>query len=200
MESYPVPSAISPQQQPSRPPLHSSSSLPRKLSALPEDSNHEYSYPVMGYPLQYNSATSVAMASTTATSHSRLIAPAPSPGVGVSCALPDLWPMLGSGVAPQAGMNSPCGRSPLIDSDEPTHVMGPQGRRGILPSAPGRPPALSVGRLGKMAIPEKDADGRFPCPYCTKDYLHAKHLKRHLLRRKCFHRLLIWFDFKPDPV
>jgi len=31
-------------------------------------------------------------------------------------------------------------------------------------------------------IPQKDADGKFPCPHCTKTYLHAKHLKRHLLR------------------
>jgi hypothetical protein len=33
-------------------------------------------------------------------------------------------------------------------------------------------------------IPAKNADGNFPCPHCTKAYLHAKHLKRHLLRRK----------------
>ncbi|EGD98513.1 hypothetical protein TESG_05885, partial [Trichophyton tonsurans CBS 112818] len=31
-------------------------------------------------------------------------------------------------------------------------------------------------------IPAKDADGKFPCPHCNKTYLHAKHLKRHLLR------------------
>ncbi|KAL2165878.1 hypothetical protein VTG60DRAFT_3692 [Thermothelomyces hinnuleus] len=31
-------------------------------------------------------------------------------------------------------------------------------------------------------IPQKDANGKFPCPHCTKTYLHAKHLKRHLLR------------------
>lgn len=30
--------------------------------------------------------------------------------------------------------------------------------------------------------PAKDADGK--CPHCIKTYLHAKHLKRHLLRRK----------------
>ena len=33
-------------------------------------------------------------------------------------------------------------------------------------------------------IPAKDADGKFPCPHCNKTYLHAKHLKRHLLRRE----------------
>lgn len=31
-------------------------------------------------------------------------------------------------------------------------------------------------------IPQKDADGKYPCPHCNKTYLHAKHLKRHLLR------------------
>lgn len=28
----------------------------------------------------------------------------------------------------------------------------------------------------------KDADGKFPCLTCNKTYLHAKHLKRHMLR------------------
>ena len=63
---------------------------------------------------------------------------------------------------------------------EPTHVVGQQGRRGILPSAPGRAPPSS----GKSIVPVKDQDGKFPCPHCSKTYLHAKHLKRHMLRRK----------------
>ena len=69
----------------------------------------------------------------------------------------------------------------------PLHVVGSQGRRGILPSAEGRPTALSnTGTISAKpsAIPSKDADGKFPCPHCNKTYLHAKHLKRHLLRRK----------------
>lgn len=61
---------------------------------------------------------------------------------------------------------------------EPTHVVGQQGRRGILPSAPGRAPG-SV----RSTVPQKDQDGKYPCPHCTKTYQHAKHLKRHLLRR-----------------
>jgi len=90
---------------------------------------------------------------------------------------------------PQQGMNSPYGQSPLMQQqqmlpgeDQPTHVVGSQGRRGILPSAPGRPAAPAAGTAGKTPIPQKDADGKFPCPHCTKTYLHAKHLKRHLLR------------------
>ncbi|KAL9113015.1 MAG: hypothetical protein Q9227_002880 [Pyrenula ochraceoflavens] len=77
------------------------------------------------------------------------------------------------------------------DSKDPArHVVGQQGRRGILPSAPGRPAVApnaaaspgSTSTAKNAAIPTKDADGKFPCPNCTKTYLHAKHLKRHMLR------------------
>jgi hypothetical protein len=67
-----------------------------------------------------------------------------------------------------------------------THVVGSQGRRGILPSAPGRSaaaPEVVNGSPKNSAIPAKDADGKFPCANCNKTYLHAKHLKRHMLRR-----------------
>jgi hypothetical protein len=69
-----------------------------------------------------------------------------------------------------------------------THVVGSQGRRGILPSAPGRSATAATngvnGGSKSAAVPAKDADGKFPCPNCNKTYLHAKHLKRHLLRRE----------------
>ncbi|KAM3562069.1 hypothetical protein ARSEF4850_002917 [Beauveria asiatica] len=73
---------------------------------------------------------------------------------------------------------------PVLDSTPPTYVVGSRGRKGILPSAPGRPPAPAAGTLAakNTVIPVRDADGKFPCPYCTKIYLHTKHLKRHLLR------------------
>lgn len=135
-------------------------------------------------------ATSSAMLpqTTTAASHPQPIAPAPSSARGP----PVLRPMPAGGVMPQPGMNSPYGQSPLVaqqtmlsEGDQPTHVVGSQGRRGILPSAPGRPAATAAGAgAAKSQIPQKDADGKFPCPHCTKTYLHAKHLKRHLLRRK----------------
>lgn len=86
----------------------------------------------------------------------------------------------------------------LQEMEQPTHVVGSQGRRGILPSAPGRP-AASATSAGKNAmIPAKDADGKFPCPHCTKTYLHAKHLKRHLLRRKCIVFYLFSANSNPD--
>lgn len=71
----------------------------------------------------------------------------------------------------------------------PTHVVGSQGRRGILPSAVGRPaahPNSAIPGQRSATTPTKDADGKFPCEHCNKNYLHAKHLKRHMLRRKCF--------------
>lgn len=66
-------------------------------------------------------------------------------------------------------------------------VVGSQGRRGILPSVHGRaapPPgsALDGSTRGGVA-PQKNAEGKYPCLYCTKTYLHLKHLKRHHLRR-----------------
>jgi hypothetical protein len=67
-----------------------------------------------------------------------------------------------------------------------THVVGSQGRRGILPPDDGRPPAISpegeTTDAGSADLPPKDEEGKHPCPHCKKTYLHAKHLKRHMLR------------------
>lgn len=70
---------------------------------------------------------------------------------------------------------------------QPTHVVGSQGRRGILPCSTGRPAAIVNGssvHQKPASTPAKDAEGKFPCEHCNKNYLHAKHLKRHLLRRE----------------
>jgi hypothetical protein len=66
---------------------------------------------------------------------------------------------------------------------EPVHVVGQQGRRGVLPTHPGRP-APAAGKAPTTAT--KNAEGKYECPHCNKTYLHLKHLKRHLLRRKFF--------------
>lgn len=64
---------------------------------------------------------------------------------------------------------------------EPVHVVGQQGRRGVLPTHPGRPTPTA----GKAPPnPTKNSEGKYECPHCNKTYLHLKHLKRHLLRRK----------------
>ena len=152
-------------------------------------------YPIMGnnpYPQQsYQTSSSMLPQTTTAASHPQPIAPAPSPGGGR--VPPVLRPMPQGGVmGGQPGISSPYAQSPLMaqtsmlpEGEQPTHVVGSQGRRGILPSAPGKPAAPAAGTASaKNAIPQKDAEGKFPCPHCTKTYLHAKHLKRHLLRRK----------------
>ncbi|KAF1995416.1 hypothetical protein P154DRAFT_548506 [Amniculicola lignicola CBS 123094] len=71
--------------------------------------------------------------------------------------------------------------APLLPNQdpEPLHVVGQQGRRGVLPTHPGRPQPTA----GKPPTnPNKNAEGKYECPHCNKTYLHLKHLKRHLLR------------------
>lgn len=85
------------------------------------------------------------------------------------------------------GMAAANGLAPYPGKESPrTQVVGSQGRRGILPSVPGRAAVANGvnGTAKSTTIPAKDADGKFPCPHCNKTYLHAKHLKRHLLRRE----------------
>ncbi|KAI2621361.1 hypothetical protein GGS21DRAFT_541719 [Xylaria nigripes] len=149
------------------------------------------SYPMMpnqyqNAPQGYPTTTSMMPQASVAVSHPQPIAPAPA-----AVRPPVLRPMPAGGVIPQSGMSSPYAGSPMMghqasivqDTEQPTHVVGSQGRRGILPSAPGRPAApTGTGASKNTVIPQKDADGKFPCPHCTKTYLHAKHLKRHLLR------------------
>jgi len=110
--------------------------------------------------------------------------------------LPDLRPMPVSGINQTSILASNFGSTPTFSPNNPTqardespriHVVGSQGRRGILPSAAGRPAAVPVeanSSAKSAVVPTKDADGKFPCQHCNKTYLHAKHLKRHLLRRK----------------
>ncbi|ORY63149.1 fungal-specific transcription factor domain-containing protein [Pseudomassariella vexata] len=147
----------------------------------PQMMQNPYPQPHQGY----GTSSSMMPQSSVAASHPQPIAPAPASRP------PVLRPMPAGGVMPQSGLSSPYGQSPLMphqqslmqESDQPTHVVGSQGRRGILPSAPGRPAApTGSGAAKSTVIPQKDADGKFPCPHCTKTYLHAKHLKRHLLR------------------
>ncbi|PSS02123.1 hypothetical protein BD289DRAFT_458213 [Coniella lustricola] len=158
----------------------------------PQQNAPRQQYPLMHNPYQqqqqsYPSSSGMMPQSSVASAHPQPIAPAPSPGGRVP---PVLRPMPAGGVMPQSGLASPYAQSPMMaqpslmqENDQPTHVVGSQGRRGILPSAPGRPaPPAPGSAAAKAQIPQKDADGKFPCPHCTKTYLHAKHLKRHMLR------------------
>lgn len=111
-----------------------------------------------------------------------------NPSVSSHSRLPDLRPM------PVGGLNEQMSSSASLRLQagqdlQPTHVVGSQGRRGILPSAVGRPAAVAAGNTNSQKaanVPAKDAEGKFPCEHCTKTYLHAKHLKRHLLRRTAY--------------
>jgi hypothetical protein len=162
---------------------------PYQQTSQPAPRPAVYSMAQNPYPPNHGYGTSAPMMpqTTAAISHPQPIAPAPIGGRGP----PVLRPMPPGGLMAQPGMASPYGPGALmqpnsvLQEEQPTHVVGSQGRRGILPSAPGRPAATAVGVGAKSTvIPVKDADGKFPCPHCTKTYLHAKHLKRHLLRRK----------------
>lgn len=166
------PSMPGAQQQPHPYPQHMSPTATTGSMAPPSGYANPYN-PALLYP----SSSASAMPATT------------------SALLPNIRPMPPGGMMQgnlpslaQAGQQlGQMGQAPsfMQDEQQPTHVVGSQGRRGILPSAPGRPnpPAQGTGTAAKSMIPQKDADGKYPCPHCNKTYLHAKHLKRHLLRR-----------------
>ncbi|KAK3672105.1 hypothetical protein LTR78_008076 [Recurvomyces mirabilis] len=142
-------------------------------SMLPPSSFGQ-SYP-MSQTMAYPSSTATAMSGMTAGAGLPNIRPMPPGGVSSSSmsGLPSLSSIGQNGQQPSFMQNE----------EAPTHVVGSQGRRGVLPSAPGRPAAPAQGTAtAKSMIPQKDADGKYPCPHCNKTYLHAKHLKRHLLR------------------
>lgn len=109
--------------------------------------------------------------------------------------LADIRPMPASGmIDPPLGSSMPrTARHPSLarlstsQEEEPSQVVGSQGRRGTLPSANGRPVAVADSKPSTAATGglKKDSnDGKWPCEHCNKRYLHAKHLKRHLLRRE----------------
>lgn len=110
--------------------------------------------------------------------------------------LPDLRPMPPTGLMQTSTLPAPyhapeAFTMPDAGGDRhesaPTHVVASHPRRGMLLGAAGRPAAEATDgpvTAKSIAPPAKDADGKFACPSCNKTYLHAKHLKRHLLRRK----------------
>lgn len=153
---------------------HMSPSQPQPGSMLPPSSfNHPYG---MSQSMSYPSSTGTSLPSSSAPANLPNLRPMPPGGVG--------GPQNG---LPSLSNNGQLGQqaSFMQNEEAPTHVVGSQGRRGILPSAPGRPnpPAQGNAQSTKSMIPQRDEQGKFPCPHCNKTYLHAKHLKRHLLRR-----------------
>ena len=135
--------------------------------------NNQSLFPQSSHPMSISQAYN-------GTSGFPQIRPMPSPATTQGHSMPTNY-------APNAGY----GYGTSTDEQDPqhtrTHVVGSQGRRGILPSDEGRPAAVASNgnsTAKPTVIPQKDADGKFPCPHCQKTYLHGKHLKRHLLRRK----------------
>ncbi|MCJ1464285.1 hypothetical protein MMC07_002898 [Pseudocyphellaria aurata] len=180
--------------------IHQTPLVPRNQAPTSQAGNYtSYSYIPHGLP-QYNGSNSTytqsqrSFPSSPAYSSPTSNAPAYlySSSVSTSGRLPDLRPMPAGGLNDQSSLSSvntqsstPSLRLQNGQESQPTHVVGSQGRRGILPSAVGRPAAVTAGNAAgpKAAnVPAKDADGKFPCAHCAKTYLHAKHLKRHLLR------------------
>jgi len=151
-------------------------SMPPPSSYVPIGANYTSSQ--NGHPAS-TMATSSGMTSTMGASRLPDLRPAPQTNNYGTTPFPNF--------GPSNGMTQG-GQYLQSQEQEPTHVVGSQGRRGILPSAPGRaaPPTPGTAAATKSMIPAKDADGKFPCPHCNKTYLHAKHLKRHLLRRKSY--------------
>lgn len=84
------------------------------------------------------------------------------------------WQSLSSPSRLQTGHNS-----------RPTYVVGLQGRRCNLPCEDqvAAPTDRNTRSQNCVRIPTKDETGKYPCTSCAKTYLHAKHLKRHMLRR-----------------
>ncbi|KAG0131100.1 putative Zinc finger, C2H2 type transcription factor [Tuber indicum] len=103
-------------------------------------------------------------------------------------------PIQGSGVGtpsnrPRVGMGSEIlatsGAESQVGEVPPLTLPGNANPRPSSGQSSGR---VSGGHTGitpgatSQITPVKDQDGKFPCPHCPKTYLHAKHLKRHLLR------------------
>ncbi|CUS08587.1 unnamed protein product [Tuber aestivum] len=86
---------------------------------------------------------------------------------------------MGSEILATSGGESPAGETAPVTLPGNTNTRLGSGQSS------GR---VSSGHTGitpgatSQITPVKDQDGKFPCLHCPKTYLHAKHLKRHLLR------------------
>jgi hypothetical protein len=153
-------------QQPPQPPHTPVTSASNASNSMPPI-QHPPLRPIQPSPTAYlpmTSAYSQAPMMPTASAHTNSHQMGPGQGMGLQH--PSLYP-----------------HPPVLANQEPEplHVVGQQGRRGVLPTHPGRP-APAAGKAPTTA--SKNAEGKYECPHCNKTYLHLKHLKRHLLRRE----------------
>lgn len=163
-------------------------SAPATSTSIPPIAQHPPLRPIQPSPSSYLLPTSSYSSSQppllpTAAAHSNTHQLAPAP---LSNGLQDLRAS-GLSLTPHSQLYP---HAPILPNSEPepVHVVGQQGRRGVLPTHPGRP-APAAGKA--PTNPNKNAEGKYECPHCNKTYLHLKHLKRHLLRREFPHLLLL---------
>jgi hypothetical protein len=114
----------------------------------------------------------------------------------IQACLPDLRPIqpqtsyIGLPTLLGFGRSEPTGVQPDTQNDElaVSYVIESRRRRGSQLCAPDRKTAPTPGTTAAVTseyvILGKDAKKRFSCLQCTKTYIRAKHLKRHLLCRK----------------
>ncbi|PVH91382.1 hypothetical protein DM02DRAFT_705047 [Periconia macrospinosa] len=89
-----------------------------------------------------------------------------------------LGPAGGLGMTPHSQLYP---HPPVLANQEPDpvlHVVGQQGRRGILPTVPGRPTPAAGKAVTNM---NKNAEGKYKCPHYT--FSRSDILKRHF--QKC---------------
>ncbi|RPA90872.1 hypothetical protein L873DRAFT_371916 [Choiromyces venosus 120613-1] len=86
---------------------------------------------------------------------------------------------VGSEILATSGAESPVGEAPpvTLPGNANPRLSGGQSSSRVSSVRTGITPGAT-----SHITPVKDQDGKFPCPHCPKTYLHAKHLKRHLLR------------------
>ncbi|KFZ25022.1 hypothetical protein V502_00498 [Pseudogymnoascus sp. VKM F-4520 (FW-2644)] len=135
----------------------SSQPAPRQYYLQP---NSSYQQPIQPYSMMPQGSMSMSHP------HPQAIAPAPGPTHNRLVPLRPVNPS--TPLHAQHPMRQQMQRDPA-HIEVPTHVVGSQGRRGILPSASRRPSvaATGLGASKNAQTPAKDADGKFPCPHCV---------------------------------
>ncbi|KAK8255770.1 fungal-specific transcription factor domain-containing protein [Phyllosticta capitalensis] len=154
--------------------------------------NHGRSLPVIAPhpPLQSNPSSSSYFLPHSSLSNGQSMGPIPTsthsstaaaPPSTMTASLHEIRPMPAAGIGLPYGSSHILSQPPIVPNQEPEpiHVVGQQGRRGVLPTANGRPAPGSAKATQNLT---KNADNKYECPHCNKTYLHLKHLKRHLLR------------------
>ncbi|KAF2092221.1 hypothetical protein K490DRAFT_32056 [Saccharata proteae CBS 121410] len=156
-------------------PLNQGRALPTIAPHPPLHASQPSSSYFLSHPTLSNGQSLAGLTTSAHQQNNHAVAPG-----NMTASLHDIRPM------PPGGMGIPYGTSHLLtqppilpnQEPEPIHVVGQQGRRGVLPATGGRPAPNNKSAQNLT----KNADNKYECPHCAKTYLHLKHLKRHLLR------------------